>query len=737
MTTLRSPVVAAWAAATTWLVLTSWSRLVEQSKGFDHRLLVAIALVCAVGVGLRRVGLEWPFALSGQFLTALLVLQAQLGTSLLPTTGSTRHALLALVHALDSAAQNATPVAPKLPSIVPLLLVGGVAVHLVVDLVAVSLGRVLPASLPLLAAWVLPVSVLGSTSGTGLFLLAAGSWLALVATHEHVDRGRWGQLATHGRGAVLRSGPPTIVLGGTALLLAALLPGVLPHREPYRLDGDRPGGTVRVADPVADLQRNLTRGTDVDLMRVTLVNDVAAPSYVRVAVLDEFDGKAWRVGPRTWPSTNAVDDGFPPAPALRLPGQRVSWKVAVSPSFASDWLPLPSWTMSVLTGDAWRYDSTQLDVHRAGQPGTTAGLHYAVEEYRPHIDPALLKRAAPDPSHQASDTALPTTRPEWVQRLARQVTEGATTDYQRAVDLQEWFQHDFTYSTDTEPGSGFEALGDFLNHSRTGYCEQFAASMALLARELDMPARVSVGFLRPRHLTGMTYEFSAHDLHAWPEIWFSGVGWVGFEPTPTSHTGSVPAWSRPTGQPSPSASPSTTARPTTLPKPQTPAPRDNGAAASPEGHDARVPLLVCLVLVALAAVATTPRLVRSRRRTRRLGSSDVEDWWEELHATAFDLGVAWPSGRSPRATARSVAAHFAAEHEADAREALDRIVDALELHRYAPTGTGTATSADVTTCVLALRAAAGARVVRRATWWPRSVLRGQWGAGRLRSAESA
>ncbi|MDO7869334.1 transglutaminase family protein [Nocardioides jiangxiensis] len=737
MTTLRSPRVAALAAVASWLVLASWSRLGEDTAGFAGRLLLAIALVCAAGVGLRRIGLEWPFALSGQLLTALLVLQAQLGTSWLPTTESTRHALLALVHALDSASQNPSPVARGLPSIVPLLLAGGVAVHLVVDLVAVSLGRVLPASLPLLAAWVLPVSVLGTASGALPFLLAAAAWVALIATHEQVERGRWGHVAAHGRSATFRSLRQLVVVGGAALVLATLLPGVLPHREPYRLDGDGPSGTVRVADPVADLRRNLTRGTDIDLMRVTLGGDAAPPSYVRLTVLDEFDGKAWRAGPRSWPPDNGVDGTFPAAPALGLPGRRVPWHVTISPAFASDWLPLPTWTVKVVTGDSWRYDSNQLDVHRAGTPGTTAGLHYIVDEYRPRIDAARLASTPPDPTRPAADTALPSARPAWVRTLARKITAGARTNYQRAVDLQEWFQHDFTYSTDTAAGSGFAALGDFLNHSRSGYCEQFAASMALLARELDMPARVSVGFLRPRHVTGLTYEFSAHDLHAWPEIWFRGVGWVGFEPTPTSHTGTLPAWSRPRTQPSPSTSATSTATPSAAPRPGNKLP-DEGPVST-RSHDGGVPLPLVLGtgLVLVAGLAATPWFVRRRQRARRLGSPDVEAWWAELHATATDLGLAWPAGRSPRATAHAIAPHLGAGQQTAAHEALDRVVTTLELRRYASAGTGTATSDDVATCSDALRSASERRVARRATWWPRSVLGGQRGDGRLRKADSA
>ena len=31
-------------------------------------------------------------------------------------------------------------------------------------------------------------------------------------------------------------------------------------------------------------------------------------------------------------------------------------------------------------------------------------------------------------------------------------------------------------------------------------------------------------------------------MHAWPELYFANYGWVRFEPTPASVTGTAPAW---------------------------------------------------------------------------------------------------------------------------------------------------------------------------------------------------
>ena len=113
--------------------------------------------------------------------------------------------------------------------------------------------------------------------------------------------------------------------------------------------------------------------------------------------------------------------------------------------------------------------------------------------------------------------------------------------------LQNWFRENFDYSTDVNLGNGSDDLVRFLSEGeggRTGYCEQFAAAMAVMARELGIPARVAVGFLQPEHIEGDTWVYSSHDLHAWPELFFSGSGWVRFEPTPSTRASGVPEYTQ-------------------------------------------------------------------------------------------------------------------------------------------------------------------------------------------------
>ena len=117
-----------------------------------------------------------------------------------------------------------------------------------------------------------------------------------------------------------------------------------------------------------------------------------------------------------------------------------------------------------------------------------------------------------------------------------------------------------------------DLLADFITDDRIGYCEQFAAAMAAMGRSLRDPVA------RGRRLPGRYDEpdgrilYTSDDRHAWPEMYFSGVGWVRFEPTPSARAGATPAWTRqsldtasPSAAPEPGAAESPAPRPDRLP----------------------------------------------------------------------------------------------------------------------------------------------------------------------------
>ena len=53
----------------------------------------------------------------------------------------------------------------------------------------------------------------------------------------------------------------------------------------------------------------------------------------------------------------------------------------------------------------------------------------------------------------------------------------------------------------------------------------------VLLRTLGIPARWSVGYAQGESTQDRTYIVRQRDAHAWPEVYFTGLGWVEFEPT--------------------------------------------------------------------------------------------------------------------------------------------------------------------------------------------------------------
>ncbi len=127
---------------------------------------------------------------------------------------------------------------------------------------------------------------------------------------------------------------------------------------------------------------------------------------------------------------------------------------------------------------------------------------------------------------------LPDSTPERVLRLAREVTRAALTPYDRALTLESYLRT-FPYTLEVEPPpSGRDVVDYFLFTARQGYCDYYATSMVVLARAVGLPARVVVGYASGEYdALAAEYIVRQKDAHTWVEIYFSGIGWVEFEPT--------------------------------------------------------------------------------------------------------------------------------------------------------------------------------------------------------------
>jgi transglutaminase-like putative cysteine protease len=434
----------------------------------------------------------------------------------------------------------------------------------------------------------------------------------------------------------------------------------------------------------------------------------------------------------------------------------VPYEIDTSSSFDSRWLPTP-YPVSLIEADGdWRYDTSTLDFISAADGQDASDMSYDLEALR--VEPTAAELVGAGPVSEdvfTPNTALPSELPDSVRELAREVTEQDAGKFDKAVRLQEWFREDggFEYSLKRSPGNGTDDLEQFLStgpEGRVGYCEQFAAAMAVMGRTLGIPSRIAVGFLRPERVNGDQYVYSAHDMHAWPEMYFEGTGWVRFEPTPQRRADSVPAYTTegvPTGQPSQapsSANPNQGQNPFDQQESLAPAPVNTpgGDASNSTARNTVTGFIGALVVLGLLGV---PRLARTLVRRRRWDRATepvavAEAAWSELRDSAIDLGLAWDDSVTLRTRARSLVTAFGepggnvdewtrrpvtgAQANPEATEALQRLVEFLERARYSRSVDMQDVTDDVALCVQALRDGTSRQRRFRATWAPESLIRG-------------
>jgi transglutaminase-like putative cysteine protease len=135
------------------------------------------------------------------------------------------------------------------------------------------------------------------------------------------------------------------------------------------------------------------------------------------------------------------------------------------------------------------------------------------------------------PAISARYTQLPDDIPTRIQDLALEVSGDASTPYDQALAIER-FLRQYNYSLDVElPPAGVDPVDYFLFDLQEGYCDYYASSMVVMARAMDMPARIATGFLvQPADENGVQ-TVRQINAHSWAEIYFAGYGWVEFEPT--------------------------------------------------------------------------------------------------------------------------------------------------------------------------------------------------------------
>lgn len=441
----------------------------------------------------------------------------------------------------------------------------------------------------------------------------------------------------------------------------------------------RPLDISETATPLARVKAGLIDEDDNTVFTVNV--DGLAPddliALIPVAVLDRYDGTIWSTSARFEAAGSTL-----PLPALANPSAgSAEVQIDLTDQYPFRFLPQVGVLQAITDGDlAW--DPVTGTVASVDRSGTSyqgqASLISAVQlpdalgDNDTSLDGASRRADLTDEQRNALNAYL-----------AEVIDADADPfDQLRAIQA-DLLSERFGYNENSPAGHSLAAITSYLQPNveegvagRIGFAEHSAASFALLARELGVPSRVVVGYLLSSPITASEPEqiVSENMVHAWPEVWVDGIGWIRMDVT--NKINQSP--DEPDRTPAVSAA-GVEANATDLPDIEEPVilPDDELGSGSTIPRWvfalALLPLLYCVLIVGGKA------LRRSRRR-RRPTDGRIIGAWQETQDRFGELGL--PS--SPSLSALDVAEEL---DVIDLREVGDPVValaPTLDTALYSP-----------------------------------------------------
>jgi hypothetical protein len=492
--------------------------------------------------------------------------------------------------------------------------------------------------------------------------------------------------------------------GGAAHSFAATVPesGVVAWRTPTGFGGGLFGGVSY--NLFASFQQDLTSQSQ-EVMFVARVSENAPPNsdlYWKLITLDAYDGEFWLPASLNLNRPEEEADWEASDFVFRGPVVRVESVVQIF-GLRQNFLPVLYSPRGLETGDpilAGSYQSRE-DGSVRFDARTAEDLRYSAISDLPLPDLSVLASSDGDlspifanaqaagqfpiapsralaqlPSNRVREvyTELPDDFPDEIRELASLVAKPGSTPYERAMLLEIFFRStgQFIYDAAASTGHSELDLTSWLldpasRNFRRGYCEQYAAAMAVMARSIGIPARVVLGFA-PGEVTILEdgselIVVRASNAHAWVELFMAGQGWIRFDPTPRGD-GINPATVSELGfdpglfLPEP-IDPGQSANGPPLPDAlldQFLEPGADPTLGLPGASGFAAPGWTRPLLIALGMAAMIPVFKALRRGSRlaRLRDGEIEAGWAELIDRLHDLGQPLGWWLTPSEVARSV-----------------------------------------------------------------------------------
>ncbi len=378
-----------------------------------------------------------------------------------------------------------------------------------------------------------------SLVGFVLLLVPLGAALAMQQTPDAAWQGAIVLVAVvlrMARGRLVPILGAATMVGAVALFgaqVAAPRAGWQPFDHPHHLAQFHELDTAQTYGPLED------RRTGAVMLDVT----AHRPALWQMQVLEAFDNRRWLA---------AREDSHLPEPAARKHTVKVEVRglrnrLIISPGRIDS----VSGTGGVVMergggeglpeapseGDTYRVEAESVNVSAARlaripvptgrryQPLTQIGL-----EPPPRYIPYPL-------AELATDLPLPLRGTDWARlfHLVYRLSHGVESELAVVRRVEDYLLREGRYHYTTDVGKpGLEPLMEFLFHTHRGYCQHFAGAAGLLLRVAGVPTRVVVGFATGEQIGKDSWAVRDEDAHAWIQVYFPGVGWVPFNPTPVA-----------------------------------------------------------------------------------------------------------------------------------------------------------------------------------------------------------
>ncbi|WP_462412721.1 transglutaminase TgpA family protein [Neobacillus sp. Marseille-QA0830] len=347
----------------------------------------------------------------------------------------------------------------------------------------------------------------------------------------------------------------SVFIGIAAPKAAPIWPDPVPYLKTAANKGGNDGGNTGIS--------RIGYGTNDEQLGGPFIGDdnpvfqyeAYGKTYWKVETKDVYTGKGW-IPQGSTPITFSESDTVP---VFSIPDtvetSAETARVTFDPSFfTADFMVYPAGIQKFQQikpsgGTVFNIDTTKEKI----SPREKKITSYAVQFKEPSYKAVnLRKTTAYQSSEMGADfynryTLLPEGLPSRIKQLTEEITAGKTNWFDKAKAVEEYFgngQYIYDQKNVALPGKDDDYVDQFLFDTKTGYCDNFSSSMAVMLRTIGIPTRWIKGFTGGDFIqynvgedSMQLYQVTNNNAHSWVEVYLPGQGWVPFEPTKGFYSG--------------------------------------------------------------------------------------------------------------------------------------------------------------------------------------------------------